>query len=659
MAGSGKHKRLENHATLLPLIRRDQLDAIRQNIPTVAPVVIIISAIVLFVSIRYQHGTQGIEWFTASAFISLLRTGQCYLPLRDSAEASMAAGQQSVERHLQLFSITSLISGVIWALIPVLCNGYTSPQTLFYLTVVCGISAGAIANGAPYWPMPACFILPPLLSVFCCLLYTGGFDRDCLAATVLVYMIGLLRVVIRSEVEFRKTSLLKNEAVILSQSLRDAHSHALVVAEQMSYRATHDELTNLLNRAGFMREVERRIGGTTSTFCLMLLDLDGFKSVNDVFGHHAGDRVLVEVARRLSETLGQEFTISRLGGDEFAIFYDSWATDAFPTELARRLITSIEVPFASFDAGRLGACVGLYIGSGHNVTQLLTCADEALYVAKAAGRNEYYVFDDNLRDRLEMRRDVERDLLQALADSALEMWYQPIFGENGKKLVNLEALLRWNHPEYGMVPPEELISTAAMAGLAEPLLRFVFGQVCAMIIQLRTCGLDNVRVAMNISPREISRIAVDEMILSGLKTLNCPAEMLEIEITEETALDIRSVQDKLIRLSNGGVQIAIDDFGVGYSSLATLRQPHINKIKIDRSFVRDIASSSGNQILVQSILHLGHSLGIQVVAEGVETSEDQKFLDRIGCDLMQGYYFCPPTPHATMLEWLQSQGLQN
>ncbi len=157
---------------------------------------------------------------------------------------------------------------------------------------------------------------------------------------------------------------------------------------------------------------------------------------------------------------------------------------------------------------------------------------------------------------------------------------------------------------------------------------------------------------MNISPREISRLAVDEILLSELSKRNCPTSMLEIEITEETVLDIRSVQDKLIRLSRGGVHISIDDFGVGYSTLATLRQPYVKKIKIDRSFVKDIAISRGNQILVQSILNLGQSLGLQVVAEGVETKEDRDLLRRIGCGLMQGYYFHKPAPREAMLAWL-------
>lgn len=641
------------NSALRLLMLQDQLLAIRRNMLAAIPVNIFISLIALFVSIHYQHGRQGIAWFTAASLVNFVRLGQIWLIPRktDGAQPSLA-GARMVKRQLDHLCITALISGIVWAFMLSLSDCYTNPQTVFYLTVICGITAGAITHGTPYARMPTVFILPPLLSAFCCLIYFGGFQMHCLALTVLIYTVALIRCALQNEAEFRETSFLKNRAVTLVRSLEETHSRAVVVADQMSYRATHDDLTDLLNRAGFLKEMEKRVRGGHSTFCLMLLDLDGFKSVNDVFGHAAGDRVLVEVARRLSEALSPVFTIGRLGGDEFAIFYDSSTVDAFPAEVATRLIASIAVPFLSFDAGRVGACIGLYIGRDGNVTELLTCADEALYAAKAAGRNQFYIFDDELRDRLEMRRDVERDLRRALADAAPQVWYQPILGEDGQKLVSLEALLRWKHPQHGLVPPQELIATASMAGLAEPLLRRILAEICAMIRELRARGLAHVRVAMNLSPREISRLAVDEILFSELEKQDCPNSMLEIEITEETALDIRSVQDKLARLSNGGIQITIDDFGVGYSTLGTLRQPYVKRIKIDRSFVKDITYSRGNQILVQSILNLGRSLGLQVVAEGVETKEDHDFLQQAGCDLMQGYYFRRPAPLTSVLAWL-------
>ena len=372
-----------------------------------------------------------------------------------------------------------------------------------------------------------------------------------------------------------------------------------------------------------------------------------------MFGHKAGDRVLAEVARRLREALTEDHAVARIGGDEFAVLYTLPTPEASPAVLATRLITAIEVPFAAFDAGRLGVSIGVHVAGDCNITEMLTCADEALYVAKAAGRNRYFLFDDGLRNRLEMRRDVERDLLKALAEQALEVWYQPVFSHDGEVLVSFEALVRWQHPRHGWIPPGELVATAALAGLSEPLLRFIFDDVCLMIRALRGLGLEHVWVAMNVSPREVSRIALDELLLGRLREAGLPPAMLEIEITEETALDIRSVQDKLNRLSHAGVHIAVDDFGIGYSSLASLRHLHVNRIKIDRSFVTGIAASSGDQILVQAILKIGDSLGIEVVAEGVETADDLQLLQALGCRLIQGHYFRPARPREEVLHWLQ------
>jgi diguanylate cyclase (GGDEF)-like protein len=642
---------------LQPLVRLDQLVALRRSCRFAVPVNIIIGLIVVLVAVHHGKGSIGFDWLLATVLINLIRLCQSWLPLPDGADAATSDARH-VERNLRLFCVTAFISGCIWAFTPVLCEYTEGPETLFYLTVICGITAGAITHGAPYALMPACFITPPLTSIFCCLIYTGGFDRDALAATVVIYTFSLIRFAWQTELAFQETSRLKNAAVTLAQSLQEANSHAIAAANQMAHRATHDGLTGLLNRSGFMQAVEaelQRLQHENTAFCLMLLDLDGFKSVNDVYGHHAGDRVLVEVARRLWEALGEAFIVSRLGGDEFAIFYDPAKVDGFPAELATRLVTAIEVPYASFDVGRLGACVGVHCGRGRNVTELLTYADEALYVAKTTGRNRYYIFDEMLHERLEMRRDVERDLQRALAENDLEIWFQPVFRRDGIQLVSFEALLRWRHPRHGMIPPEEVIMVAAMAGHAELLLRYLCRQACSMIVELRQLGFEDIQVAMNISPREISRLPIDEIVLSGLQEFGLLASMLEIEITEESAMDIRSAQDKLIRLAQAGVKITIDDFGVGYSSLATLRQSYIGKIKIDRSFVRGITESPENQILVQAILNLGRSLHVQVVAEGVESAEDLDWLGDAGADLLQGYYLRSPSSRKAVLDWLQQR----
>jgi predicted signal transduction protein with EAL and GGDEF domain len=367
---------------------------------------------------------------------------------------------------------------------------------------------------------------------------------------------------------------------------------------------------------------------------------------------------LIEVAQRLRAALPEQCVIARIGGDEFAIFYALDATAEPAAALATRLINIMEIPFTNFDAGRIGASIGIYVAAHATqvavITEMLTYADEALYAAKNTGRNRYFIFDDSLRVRREMRRAVERDLRSAISDRALQVWYQPVFGQDGKTLVSLEALLRWEHPNFGWVPPEDLLAIAAMTGLSELLIEFILAEVCAMMQNLISLKLDHIWVAMNLSPREVSRIGIDELVLAKLNALALSPAMLEIEITEETAMNTRAVQDKLNRLSVAGVRIAVDDFGVGYSSLASLRNLQVDRIKIDRCFVTGISASGSDQILVQAILKLGESLGIEVVAEGVETAEDLQLLQSLGCERMQGYHLKTPASKAQTLDWLQT-----
>ena len=646
--------------SLKPMIRRDQLIAVRRSVFTSIPTGIALAGAIALVAIHYGPGTVGLVWFLFATIINVFRIFLCRAPLPEAPTINNTPEQthsahRAVEQHLRLYWIAALVSGFVWSLVPMLCKGYTSPQTLFYLMLVTGTTAGVVTHGAAYARIPTCFIAPSLASIIGCLLYAGGFDRNCLAATVFLYLLGLIRIAYQGEAAFREASLLKNKATTLANSLKEAHARSTVVAEKMSYLATHDELTGLLNRAGFMQEVARRASLTSAQLCVMLLDLDGFKSVNDVFGHMAGDRVLVEVARRLRESLTDEFSIARLGGDEFSVFYDLKSPQESPQILATKLITAIAIPFSKFGTGEVGVSIGIHVANDFNITEMLTCADEALYEAKSGGRNRAHFFNDTLHKRLDMRRDVERDLPQALRDKTLEVWFQPIVRCECQTLVNLEALLRWNHPKHGWIPPTDLVSIASLAGLSEPLMRFIFDQVCSMIQTLCKLGREDAWVAMNVSPREMSRISVAELLIAKLRELNLSPNMLEIEITEETAMDIRSTQDQLTSLSRSGVRIAIDDFGVGYSSLASLRYLKVNKIKIDRCFIAGISRSTESQILVQMILKLGDSLGIEVVAEGLETADDMKFLQLFGCKLMQGYHLRRPATQQEITSWIDQK----
>ncbi|MBD8908712.1 putative bifunctional diguanylate cyclase/phosphodiesterase [Methylorubrum zatmanii] len=641
------------------LIRRDQLESARASLQQSLPINGLLGLASFLVALNSGHGPLGGMWFSASIAVNLLRLGLSRAPclglatLPEGASSSREMAARSIDRHLQLACLAALLSGLVWAFLPVLCDGYTSAQTLFYLTVTCGITAGAVTHGISFARIPVCFITPPLLSVAGCLLAGGGFDRLCLAATVLLYLAALVRSAVATERNFRETSRLKHEATVLAEARKAAHASASALAEEMHQRATHDGLTGLLNRAGFTQRAEARMA-TGGAVCLMLLDLDGFKLVNDVYGHTMGDRVLIEVAQRIRTTLPAECDIARLGGDEFAVVFDRTQVIENPAALAERLIRAVAEPFDSFDAGRLGMSVGICHRPAESLTQLLSCADEALYAAKHTGRNHFRLFDEGLRKRLEMRRECERGLSQALAEGALKVWFQPIFGCGGRSATSLEALVRWHHPVHGWVSPPDLIAAAAMAGLTESLLRFILEQVCTMLCALRSRGFHTLSVAMNVSPREMAQIPVDEIILGRLRALGLPTTVLEIEITEETALDIEAVQGKLLALSRAGIRVALDDFGNGYSSLASLRQLRADRVKIDRSLVTGLTEAEDKRELVQAVLGLGRALDLEVVAEGIETADDLATLQAMGCPFMQGFHLGRPQPADDILDSLET-----
>lgn len=641
--------------SLQDLILADQLMAVRRSMLISVPVSIILGLTSLLVAFHYGHALAGLLWFFASTLVNTARIVLCRSPIRrlspDDPVEPKNLDPASVKHHLFLQSATAAISGVVWAFIAVLCEGYTAPQTVFYLVVLCGITAGAITAGFAYARMPICYIVPVLLSVAGCLVYAGGFERYCLAATTLLYLAALIRGARESEGLFRQSSRLKNEATAMAESLKTARDQATEAAAEMGHRAAHDALTGLLNRGGLMQAVAS-LPNSGAGLVLMLLDLDGFKSINDAFGHKAGDRVLVEVGRRLRQSLQDGVLVARWGGDEFAVLFDATLAEDAISIVATKLIATMSIPFATFDAGRIGISIGVCASNQRDIDEMLVRADAALYKAKSQGRNRYYIFDESLRSHLEMRRDIERDLAKALSNDAVEVWFQPILGDGGRKLSDLEALVRWNHPRHGWIPSTDLVAVASLSGLAEPLFRYILKDVCAMMQTLRAMNLGHMRVAMNMSPREMAQIAVDDLIIAKLRRLDLPASMLEIEITEDTAKDIRSVQGKLAALTNEGVRIAIDDFGVGYSSMSSLRQLHVDRIKIDRSFVAGIAGSTDDRNVVQAMLSLGKSLGIEVVAEGVETEADLHALRQLGCATMQGYYFAKPMPQHETIEWI-------
>jgi diguanylate cyclase (GGDEF)-like protein len=636
-----------DEASLSRMVRRDQLVMLRASVREAIPINLVLSVTAMLVAVHAGLVVQGLLWLALSVVVNVLRHALCVRAFEDSA-----AG---VERQLRRMLVAAVASGVVWALVPLLCAGYTAPQTLFYVAMVCGICAGAVSYGIAYAAVPIGFITPPLLSAVVCFAVTGDFDRLCLAAMVLVYFGGLVRAAMQSERGIRKGCRLKNEATAMATQLGAAHEELQKSSERLAIRASHDPLTGLLNREGFTQAVTRRIAEWPGRpHCLFLFDLDGFKGVNDAFGHQAGDRVLQDVARWLERELdGLRAIVGRWGGDEFVVFckHDEDRAQA-GAALAQSLIASL--PGAMAAGGiHMGMSVGIAVARDADVADMISLADEALYEAKRAGRNRWRIVDDALHKRLAMRRDIERDLQGAIEARAIRMWYQPIVALDTQRVHSLEALLRWDHPRHGRMPPEQVVFAAAGTGLAEALLRYIVEEVCIALRELDALGgeLASVPIALNVSPREMAQLGVDRLVLGLLAEEGIAADRLKVEITEEVALDSPAARGCLNALAAAGVTIVVDDFGVGYSSLASLRDDYVRQVKIDRSFVAGLGGSSDNRVLVNAIVQLGLALGIDVVAEGVETVDELDVLRTLGCRLGQGYHFARPAPLAEVVAW--------
>ena len=418
--------------------------------------------------------------------------------------------------------------------------------------------------------------------------------------------------------------------------------------ESIAHMARHDALTQLPNRVLLrekMAEGLARIETHNETMAVCYLDLDNFKGVNDTLGHPIGDKLLGIIAARVRGVVGEDDTIARLGGDEFAVLQSNSSADA-AGKLARRLVEVISEPI-HIDGQEINSSVSIGIAlapnDGSAADHLMKCADLALYRAKAEGRGTFRFFEPDMDARIQARRALEVDLRRALTSGEFSLAYQPQINLAGNELVAMEALLRWHHPQRGPVPPSEFIPLAEETGLIVPLGEWVLREACKDAAQWPK----SVRVAVNLSPVQFRNRGLVTMVTQALAAARVAPNRLELEITEAVLLqDDEMIVTMLHQLRALGVRIAMDDFGTGYSSLSYLRSFPFDKIKIDRSFIKDIDRNRDSAVIIKAIASLGQSLGIETTAEGVETEEQLEIVRRAGCTEMQGYLVSKPRPAA-------------
>jgi diguanylate cyclase (GGDEF)-like protein/PAS domain S-box-containing protein len=434
--------------------------------------------------------------------------------------------------------------------------------------------------------------------------------------------------------------------------------------QRLDRMAHHDQLTGLPNRhylTAFLPNAIAEAKAANSMLGVVFLDLDRFKHINDTRGHETGDKLLQEVATRLRACVRDSDVVIRMGGDEFVVVFRNVKSYDEITQGAGRIVEALTKPIvidrhSLQTTGSVG--VSLYPRDGADMVELLKHSDTAMYQAKDRGRNNVQMFSEVMNRKLKQRVAVEASLREALRLKQLDVHYQPFVNLTTRKIVGLEALMRWVHPVHGLIPADQFIPVAEETGLIVPMGNFVLHRTLQTMNAWRKAGVPLVPMSLNIAPAQLQRGDLQSTISSLLKTHGIRPELLQLEMTERAVFDSQtpageSRQDTMARLRDLGIKIAIDDFGTGYSSLSYLKNWRVDALKIDRSFVRDLVTDSSDLAIVSAIIAIAKHLHIQVIAEGIEGYQQAEILRRLGCNIGQGFLFARPMPAGQILQLLR------
>jgi diguanylate cyclase len=614
----GYPNNLIDDETIDGTIRAEQINNIKRYLTWVL-LANICNALVLvaaFWSSPLWHLATG--WASAVIFVCL------YFGLRQRRATSARptyVSSNAIHRAIR----NSLLLGSLWATLPLIFFADASPGGQVIIACLC---AGMLGGGAfvlASIPVAAIAFTAPIVASSA---VTIGRSGDMAYFLVAVLMVSYISVLWRG--------------IYVYASQVGKRIAAQVDAERNVRR---DELTGLPNRVAFFEALQTafsRFAQTGERFAILYLDLNDFKIVNDRFGHMTGDKLLVEVGRCLKDSARDVDLVARLGGDEFAIAVLDTQDSAIPTTLAARILSNLDRPFLIDDREfYVGACVGIALApaDGDTPERLLKNADEALYDAKHRPGVVIQLFDAGPRDAARQRRKIERDLNLALHRAEFFLVFQPIFNLKTRTVEGCEALLRWRHPILGVQLPKEFMRTMEETTLITKVGQWVLVEACKAAVTWP----ENIRVAVNVSAVQLQNTHLMSQIVGALNVSALPAKRLEIEITETAVIDdSEQVLANLNALRELGVRIALDDFGTGYSSLTCVRKLAPNSIKIDGTFVREITADDRSRSIVRSLIFLSRDLGINVVAEGIETAEQFDFLLLNECNEGQGYFIGMP-----------------
>ena len=505
-------------------------------------------------------------------------------------------------------------------------------ERVLYARVGASLVMGCAIVGMHYTGMAAARF--PLGS-YCGAAFTG-IDTKWLALVVIVISLSVFAIAL-------VVSMLDVRAGLLATSLDRAQSELMELA-------LHDNLTRLPNRVLLGDRIEQAIHKATREkrpFAVLFFDLDGFKAINDVYGHHAGDLLLKEVARRVLGTKRGEDTVARLGGDEFVMVMDVER----PEDAAERAQEVVDVLGAAYvihgTSMHVSASVGIAVFPENGTTNhdLMVNADAAMYHAKEQGRNGYCFFESAMNANVHQQLKLQQDLRRALDRQEFVLHYQPKMVSPNGPMIGVEALLRWRKPDEGLVPPDTFLPVAERTGLIVPIGNWVIDEACRQMREWLDEGHGGWTVAVNLSTMQLTHSGLVDVLRSALERHGLEGRHLVLEVTESTAMrDAETSLAILNQVAELGVGISIDDFGTGYSSLLYLKQLPADELKIDRGFVTELTQGNDDEAIVAAIVALGKTLGLNIVAEGVETPEQQELLTRLGCNALQGYLLGSPVP---------------
>ncbi|MGE5469173.1 MAG: putative bifunctional diguanylate cyclase/phosphodiesterase [Bacteroidota bacterium] len=431
---------------------------------------------------------------------------------------------------------------------------------------------------------------------------------------------------------------------------------------QLQHMAHHDALTGLLNRLSLTGRLEQALAAARRDgvrVAVLFIDLDRFKVINDTLGHHIGDKLLIEVAIRLRASVRDSDVVARLGGDEFVIMLSDMEDSASAAMIAKKLIRNVGDPYRIdghdlYTTPSIG--IAIFPTDGADGDVLMKNADAAMYHAKSAGRNNFQFFDARMNDAALDRLKIEHSLRQALSREEFCVHYQPLIDLASGRVSGLEALVRWEHPELGMVSPAGFIGIAEETGLIQPIGEWVFWTACRQLAEFNAAGFRGLNMAINISALQLRNGNLPVLAKGAIDAFGLEPATLIFEITETVAMYQPEETVRILNLLHDmGVGLAIDDFGTGYSSLSYLRLFPINHLKLDRSFVQEIGPGTDSSVICDATIGLAHNLGLKLVAEGVETQAQYDYLRERGCDLVQGYLFSRPVPPAEVLEFVKTR----